>query len=664
VSFATAVNGGNDLIVTAGTGTVSFTELGTTTPVGTVDVTGGTVNFGGTVTLAATETLTVTNSGLWSIGNYTITAPGGITQDGVGLTMLTGDATLNTTNSNVSFATAIDGGSALIVGAGTGTVTFNGAIGATTDLSSLSVTAATITQSSTVETTGNVLYTGAPSIGGNITTTTSGTFTATGATTLAANVVINTSANNQNISFNSTLNTDGTAHTLGLTAGTGDIVFTGAVGATNAPGAVTVNSAGDVTISNAFTAASLAITQTGTFIKGATGALTVAGGFSTNGNLTLSNNISTTNSSITLTGTVTLGGDVELSVGTGTVTLATVAVGTNTLTVTADGIDFVGGEGSITGTGDILLQPSTVATSIGIAGAAGTLGISAADIAALANGFNLITIGRAEGTGAITIDAVTFNDPVTIRSPGVGGSITVEGQITGANGASITLEGPGATTTLNANIVTSGTAITINDTVVLGTPVAILLDTTNGGASAAGADITITGAVNDNTEGTSTFTLTAGTGGAVTLAGIGGTTPIGALAITGNTVNLGGAVTVAAGDTITITNGGVWSIGNYTITAPGGITQDGVGLTTLSGDATLATTNSAVSLGGQSSLEMQEESPGHLWKGKSRRNPPVPVRNRVFPWLHRTTVAFHRGRCLRDGRSAERLFLNLLTGFE
>jgi len=129
-----------------------------------------------------------------------------------------------------------------------------GAVGGTIDLTSLTVTGTTITQSSTVETTGAVLYTGAPTISGNITTTTSGTFQATGAVTLGGAVAIDTSAGNQNITFDSTV--DGT-NTLSLTTGTGTITFTGAVGSGTALGAVTIVSAGDVTASAAITAASL-----------------------------------------------------------------------------------------------------------------------------------------------------------------------------------------------------------------------------------------------------------------------------------------------------------------------------------------------------------------------------------------------------------------------
>ena len=63
--------------------------------------------------------------------------------------------------------------------------------------------------------------------------------------------------------------------------------------------------------------------------------------------------------------------------------------------------------------------------------------LTAADIAALADGFTGITIGRSDGTGAITVDAITFGDPVTIRSPQSGGTIAVNGQITGSDDATV-----------------------------------------------------------------------------------------------------------------------------------------------------------------------------------------------------------------------------------
>jgi len=174
--------------------------------------------------------------------------------------------------------------------------------------------------------------------------------------------------------------------------------------------------------------------------------------------------------------------------------------------------------GNIGGTSTLAITPRSTATSIGIGGAAGTLNLLASEIAYLQNGFSSITIGSNAGTGAINVDAITFNDPITLLSPG--GPITVNGQITGAGNASVTLtgNGPGSnSTTLNAPIVTSGNAVSIQDNVILGAA-DTRIDTT--GATPGGANITITGTVDaDAAVNLRDFNLNAGTGGTIQIGG-------------------------------------------------------------------------------------------------------------------------------------------------
>ena len=99
----------------------------------------------------------------------------------------------------------------------------SGAVGGTTPLTTLTATGATITQSSTVKTTGAVSYTGTTliNLGGNITTS-GGVVTMTGPTLLNANVAVDTTNSGgtpagANITFSSTING---AHSLLLTGGT------------------------------------------------------------------------------------------------------------------------------------------------------------------------------------------------------------------------------------------------------------------------------------------------------------------------------------------------------------------------------------------------------------------------------------------------------------
>jgi hypothetical protein len=112
--------------------------------------------------------------------------------------------------------------------------------------------------------------------------------------------------------------------------------------------------------------------------------------------------------------------------------------------LTANEINFLGGNNSVAGSKNLVLQPSTTGQNINIAGNtdAGTnsLDLTASDIQALADGFSSITIGRSDGNGQVTINnAVEFRDPTTIQSPKGTGSITANSTITGLGNASINL---------------------------------------------------------------------------------------------------------------------------------------------------------------------------------------------------------------------------------
>jgi hypothetical protein len=80
--------------------------------------------------------------------------------------------------------------------------------------------------------------------------------------------------------------------------------------------------------------------------------------------------------------------------------------------------------------GALTLRPKTASTSIGIGGASGDLSIDDNELFYFANGFSSITLGNAAaGTGAVSIETATFNDPATI----VGGSVLVNGTTTSDN---------------------------------------------------------------------------------------------------------------------------------------------------------------------------------------------------------------------------------------
>ena len=89
-------------------------------------------------------------------------------------------------------------------------------------------------------------------------------------------------------------------------------------------------------------------------------------------------------------------------------------------------------------------------------------------MSALADGLGAILIGSVTGQHAIDVRGSGFvvMDPIAIRAPQGSGAITLNSDLTGSDNASITLDGPGATTTLNADIITAGLDITISDSVI------------------------------------------------------------------------------------------------------------------------------------------------------------------------------------------------------
>jgi hypothetical protein len=177
------------------------------------------------------------------------------------------------------------------------------------------------------------------------------------------------------------------------------------------------------------------------------------------------------------------------------------------LTLIGDELNFVG---EVSGTGDLTLQPFTPTQAIQIGGSdsgnSNILDLTGTKLSLLENGFSSIAIGRADGSGTITLAGdVTFNDPVTLRSTNGSGSINhTSGSLTGADDASITLlaEGnirtgditanPGITITSSSGSIDTSTLTTDGEAIALSAAGNI---TTSNIAShsdaAAGGDITL-----------------------------------------------------------------------------------------------------------------------------------------------------------------------------
>ncbi|MBM83138.1 MAG: hypothetical protein CMJ78_21460, partial [Planctomycetaceae bacterium] len=300
-------------------------------------------------------------------------------------------------------------------------------------------------------------------------------------------------------------------------------------------------------------------TGTGTDSIDVNGELLVPGNLSLSStSINLGADLTTDGGTLTLSGAVSLSADVELDTtnagntaagndvtiintvsGTGAVRDFTILAGTGgtidlngvvggsnlvdvisltglTLTqdanVTAQGdvtytVDNIAITNNLTGAGTLLLQPQTVARTIGIGGGAGGFDLNDAEIGRLQDGFTGITIGRADGTGAVDVDTADFIDPITIR----GGAATLGGLTTSQDDASITVTTAATTgVTVTANLtangagnvdINSGAGFTLDDGITLSsTSGNITIDTT--GANA----LTINGTV--QTAGAGTVTLT------------------------------------------------------------------------------------------------------------------------------------------------------------
>ncbi|MGM3305009.1 CHAT domain-containing protein [Anabaena sp. WFMT] len=333
-----------------------------------------------------------------------------------------------------------------------------------------------------------------------------------------ANVTLN--SGNANISFGNTIDGGGN---LNLTAGTGNISFGGAIGGTTPLSSLNIISGANTTIpSNIFTT----------------------------GNINI-------NSPVTLTGI----GSKEFNAGTGTIALNNfLAAGSNNLTLTANEINLPSTRNSVTGTGNIELQPFTPSQDITLGGTndSGTeiLDLTISDLTSFQNGFISITIGRNNGSGTINIDSdvVIFQDPVTINSPGGNMTVNSNTTVSAIDNASLILNT--ALITLNGSITTNNQPMTFPSKVLLGSGANVALKSGN-------ADINFGNTI----DGSGNLNLSAGTGNINFGGAIGGITPLNSLNVTARNTKVPGNITTENGGIIfnspvTLTGNATFNAGN------------------------------------------------------------------------------------------------------
>jgi len=518
ISFNGAVDGSRTLGVTANGGNATFaSNVGQGTSLTSLTATG-------TAVLAKSVKTTGSQSytGATTLdGSYQLTGAGTFAVNGA--TTLAGSTNVTTAGGaldSILFGGTVNGANTLALNSGLGSTTLNGSTGSVTPLLSLAIQAGDILVKF-VKAVGAQTYTASVknTVSGDLETTGAGSAIALNGNTVIGDVdgvpatidTVTFTTNNGNVTFNG--KADGTQiekQSIAVSAGSGNIAFNDSIGSIVKLHTLTLN-------------------NTGTQILPAI--INVL-------NFVIQN--------------VNLAANTTYNIGTGSFTAVNVNTNAFDLTVIADEINFTGGVDSVIGTGNLILKQFTTTLKAVVAGAAevaAQLDLTTIDLGAIKDGFASIVFGSENATGGMDINAFTFKDPVQLRSP-LGGSISLLGTLVGIGNASILIDGAGATLTMLANIVTAGTTVTISDSVILGADATI--DTTNAGASVAGAGVTITGTVESDTDGARNFVITAGTAGNVTLQGAaGGTNRVRNLTVSGATSTFGGQVRTQFAQTYT-----------------------------------------------------------------------------------------------------------------
>ncbi len=92
---------------------------------------------------------------------------------------------------------------------------------------------------------------------------------------------------------------------------------------------------------------------------------------------------------------------------------------TGDITLQADSMNLAAGGSNglaVRSSGSLYVRPNGLNTTIGLGGAAGTLNLDAAELSRFVNGLRHRDRQLHGGTGRIATAALTFNDPLQLRS--------------------------------------------------------------------------------------------------------------------------------------------------------------------------------------------------------------------------------------------------------
>lgn len=370
----------------------------------------------GAVTLQTGAGLTLLNSVDSDAGAMALTAASGNVLESGGVVIATGTLTLSggasfllsNSSNDLGTVTGSVSGSTIILNDGTGSLTLD-TFSHTNGAGSFTAIATT----------------------GGITDTTSATFA--GTSSFSANGAI-------------TLDNLAATGAIAVATGAGNVTIVNATGVDlDASSTVVGDLSVTATTGNITDAAPIDVNGNATFSAPANGAsitldqldVTGASSFTTAG----------TGSTITITNPV-LGAAASFNTGaTGTVALTMpaatlVSIGASTVdgnvTLNTDDVDFTGGNDTvaITGTLDILPVTTTREIVLGTSGAGTQLVLDDTDLDALADGIDLITVGRTNSNANSTIDAFPISDPLYVRTPS-GGVMTISGAVVGSGDSSL-----------------------------------------------------------------------------------------------------------------------------------------------------------------------------------------------------------------------------------
>jgi filamentous hemagglutinin family protein len=559
---------------TAGTGTTTFGDITAATEVNLVGT-----NFDFQDAAVASLDFFVQNSGVATFNGDITTTDGAFVQAGTGTVLLggditsglgvdlsgaitlTGDSVITSSGGVVSFGSTIDGAHDLSVSGGD--MEFAGDVGGTAALDAFSVTSDSVTFTGSARaTTINVAADNNVTISDDFTATTltiAGGVDGTGNLSFA-NAGISLSAD----AITLAVGDSATGGTASLNLGTNTPTFRGAAGGSTSPTSLALTQDasftdadlpgasafagglsgmtyaitsrdGSITIADADKVADTFLTLNAGLGVAITDSMSLRS-FSTDSDMQFGGDLQTTGD-ITINGTLTLTGATGFNSGSGATSVQDVVAGSNDFAISADSL-AVGG--TITGSRTLVLQPGTASRDVRLGGSAGSgsfFELNGTELSRITDGWDQIYIGREDGAGLLFLTGdVTVLDPTVFRMNGGGGRMDISGRVTGADNANLRFRSNG-NITLYDDVFSNGNFIEFAGNVVLETDAVV--DSTNAGAAAAGADISFRGLIDSVVNTSHNLNVTAGTSGAARLEGeVGFNQDLGSLTISGGGIQL------------------------------------------------------------------------------------------------------------------------------